>query len=121
MNDFLRYAPESLKDLKFSSRSDVWSFGVTMYEIFSLGDDPKLPEIELNYKNITEKDNIQEKNIVTLVAALERGARLPCPELCPPEIYQRLMHSCWNMKSHERPTFATLCTDINELLQKYIN
>ncbi|XP_029155540.1 tyrosine-protein kinase hopscotch [Nylanderia fulva] len=115
------YAPESLKEFKFSSRSDVWSFGVTMYEIFSLGEDPKLPEIELNYKNITEKYNIQERNMVTLVAAFEKGIRLPCPELCPPEVYQRLMHSCWNMKSHERPTFATLCKDINELLQKYIN
>ncbi|KMQ94378.1 tyrosine-protein kinase hopscotch [Lasius niger] len=114
------YAPESLKEFKFSTRSDIWSFGVTMYEIFSLGEDPKLPEIELNYKNITEKKgNIQGKNTTaTLVAALERGARLPCPPMCPQEVYLRLMHPCWRMKSQDRPQFATLCEDINELLQK---
>ncbi|XP_020283323.1 tyrosine-protein kinase JAK2 [Pseudomyrmex gracilis] len=109
------YAPESLRDGKFSSRSDVWSFGVTMYETFSLGEDPKLPDI-VTYRNL---HYIEEKGSVELLSALESGARLPCPPTCPQEIYTKLMYPCWNIQSHERPDFATLCRQIQNLLTKY--
>lgn len=114
-DDFLRYAPESLRDGKFSSRSDVWSFGVTMYETFSLGEDPKLPDI-VTYRNL---HYIEEKGSAELLSALESGARLPCPPTCPQEIYTKLMYPCWNIQSHERPDFATLCRQIQNLLTKY--
>lgn len=122
INHFFRHAPESLKpDFKFSSRSDVWSFGVTMYEIFSLGEDPKLREIDLSYKTIADKrGDIEGKNLAaTLVAAYERGVRLPCPPMCPAEVYRQLMHPCWNMNSRKRPSFTTLRECIEELLKKY--
>lgn len=60
-----RYAIESLRDRKFSTKSDVWSFGVTLYEMFSLGKDPVLPS--LSDKDVPDVDK--------LLSALESGAR----------------------------------------------
>ncbi|XP_072764255.1 tyrosine-protein kinase hopscotch [Anoplolepis gracilipes] len=117
------HAPESLGkeiSLKFSTRSDVWSFGVTMYEIFSLGEDPNLPMTDLSYQTITEEKGDIEGNVgKRLLAAYESGIRLPCPDNCPQEVYRQLMYQCWNMNSHKRPSFATLCECIQELLEEY--
>lgn len=113
------YAPESLIDGKFSSRSDVWSFGVTMYEIFSLGKDPNLPQTDLDKNTMEKRDDTDKTIFITLVAPLQRGIRLPCPPKCPQEVYRHLMYPCWNLESHKRPSFATLCRSIEELLNKY--
>lgn len=42
VSDFCRHAPETLQSRKYSLKSDVWSFGVTLFEIFSHGDPPNL-------------------------------------------------------------------------------
>ncbi|XP_069675687.1 tyrosine-protein kinase hopscotch [Periplaneta americana] len=97
------YAPESLRDGKFSPRSDVWSYGVTLYEMFSLGEDPRLPDC------LNDQDQQQ------LLAALESGTRLPCPPQCSQTIYVRLMSPCWQADTHARPTFTQLCQEIQEL------
>ncbi|GLH06136.1 Tyrosine-protein kinase Abl [Gryllus bimaculatus] len=97
------YAPESLRDGKFSPCSDVWSYGVTLYEMFSFGDDPKLPEYT------DEQDQSQ------LLVALERGVRLPCPPTCEQSVYARLMCPCWQADMHARPTFTQLCQEIEVL------
>lgn len=98
---FNRYAPESLSQGKFSSRSDVWSFGVTMFEIFSFGEDPKLPGVDMNNKETESSEQFLE--------ALTRGVRLPCPICCPQKVYVNIMYPCWNFSSHERPNFKELC------------
>ncbi|KAK2578134.1 hypothetical protein KPH14_012606 [Odynerus spinipes] len=113
------YAPESLRDGKFSPRSDVWSFGVTMYETFGLGEDPKLPGIGSDAHEISGSEIGIEEGSAELLAALERGSRLPCPPTCPQQIYVKLMYPCWQLHSHERPDFASLCKDIRELLNHY--
>lgn len=63
---YRRYAPESLRHGKFSPRSDVWSYGVTMCEMFNCGEEPKLtnvgPEVEGQAQQV-------------LLEALESGAR----------------------------------------------
>ncbi|XP_017885743.1 tyrosine-protein kinase hopscotch [Ceratina calcarata] len=116
------YAPESISYGKFSTRSDVWSFGVTMYETFAFGEEPQLPGLDSTAckgnRMQTNEEEIKKGN-TELLAALERGTRLPCPLTCPQAIYVKLMYPCWHLESHQRPDFATLCRDIRELLAQY--
>ncbi|NXC00303.1 KSYK kinase, partial [Orthonyx spaldingii] len=71
------YAPECMNFYKFSSKSDVWSFGVLMWEAFSYGQKP--------YKGMKGGEVAQ---------MIERGERMERPEVCPPEVYS-LMKLCW--------------------------
>jgi len=89
------YALEALKHSRFSHRSDVWSFGVTLYEMFTFGDSPDLKH----------SSDLNTENIIQL---LEDGERLPRPDFCSEEIYQDLMFSCWNKNPKVRPTFSEL-------------
>ncbi|XP_073479500.1 activated CDC42 kinase 1-like [Aquarana catesbeiana] len=91
-------APESLKFGTFSHPSDVWMFGVTMWEMFTYGQDPWLG---LNGRQI--------------LAAIEREAeRLECPDDCPPALYNVMM-KCWAYIPKERPNFASLISLLQEL------
>ena len=91
-NYFIRYAPESLAYWKFSTQSDVWSYGVTLYEMFSRGADP----------NFVSGDHS------LLLTALQQGRRLPCPPLCPRVVYRELMQPCWEAEASQRPSFNAL-------------
>ncbi|KAL9874287.1 SH2 ankyrin repeat kinase isoform 1-T1 [Glossina fuscipes fuscipes] len=84
------YAPESYNNGLFSHASDVWSFGITLWEMFSFGKAP--------FGNIRGVDAIQ---------LIESGYRLPQPPLCPIHIY-KIIQSCWNYKAKDRPTFHYL-------------
>lgn len=84
-------APESLKSKHFSSASDVYMFGVTMWEMFSFG---KEPWFGLNMSEILENISTQKK-------------RLPCPQACPTMVYQTLIQ-CWDTEPLCRPNFDTL-------------
>ncbi|XP_028912388.1 tyrosine-protein kinase SYK isoform X2 [Ornithorhynchus anatinus] len=84
------YAPECINYYKFSSKSDVWSFGVLMWEAFSYGQKP--------YKGMKGSE---------VSAMLEKGERMQSPEGCPVEVYD-LMKICWTYKVEERPDFAAV-------------
>ncbi|KAE8633360.1 hypothetical protein XENTR_v10001861 [Xenopus tropicalis] len=84
------YAPESLNYHKFSSKSDVWSFGVLMWEAYSYGLKP-YPGMKGN----------------EVTAFIESGNRLECPRRCPAEMYN-LIKLCWTYKTEERPSFAVV-------------
>ncbi|KAF5926181.1 hypothetical protein HPG69_011307 [Diceros bicornis minor] len=84
------YAPECINFRKFSSRSDVWSYGVTMWEAFSYGQKP--------YKKMKGPE---------VMAFIEQGKRMECPPECPPEMYT-LMSDCWTYKWEDRPDFVTV-------------
>ncbi|XP_070933663.1 tyrosine-protein kinase SYK isoform X3 [Macaca nemestrina] len=71
------YAPECINYYKFSSKSDVWSFGVLMWEAFSYGQKP--------YRGMKGSE---------VTAMLEKGERMGCPAGCPREMYD-LMNLCW--------------------------
>ncbi|XP_034242413.1 activated CDC42 kinase 1 isoform X2 [Thrips palmi] len=84
-------APESLKTRQFSHASDTWMFGVTLWEMFTFGQEPW---IGLNGTQILRKID-------------REGERLHQPDSCPPEIY-RLMSQCWAKAPADRPTFAAI-------------
>ncbi|GFS90101.1 tyrosine-protein kinase hopscotch [Nephila pilipes] len=85
------YAIEAIVTQKFSHKSDVWSYGITLWEIFSYGENPQIPKIP-----DTE-----------LHTALQKGQRLGIPPNCPSSIYA-LMRRCWELNSQDRPTFSEI-------------
>ncbi|XP_028935587.1 cytoplasmic tyrosine-protein kinase BMX [Ornithorhynchus anatinus] len=90
-------APEVFHYSKYSSKSDVWAFGILMWEVFSLGKQP----YELY-------DNTQ------VVEKVSQGYRLYRPQLASDSIY-RIMHSCWREHPEKRPTFQQLLSTIEPL------
>ncbi|KAM4710406.1 tyrosine-protein kinase ZAP-70 [Discoglossus pictus] len=84
------YAPECYNFRKFSSRSDVWSYGVTMWEAFSYGQKP--------YKKLKGPE---------VISFIEKNERLPSPMECPKEMYA-LMLDCWTFKMEDRPNFENV-------------
>ncbi|XP_045905099.1 tyrosine-protein kinase ZAP-70 isoform X3 [Micropterus dolomieu] len=81
------YAPECINFHKFSSKSDVWSFGITMWEAFSYGGKP--------YKKMKGPD---------VIRFIDAGNRMECPPACPERMYT-VMKECWTYKHEERPDF----------------
>lgn len=96
------YAPESIYYGTFTHSSDVWSYGVTLWEMYTFGNQP--------YGEIPGKD---------VVALLERNERLPKPDKCPKGVYE-LMRRCWDHKPKGRPSFRELAT-IFRTMPEYIN
>uniref|UniRef100_A0AAG5DI95 Non-specific protein-tyrosine kinase n=1 Tax=Anopheles atroparvus TaxID=41427 RepID=A0AAG5DI95_ANOAO len=84
-------APESLRYRQFSHASDTWMFAVTLWEMFTFGEDPW---VGLNGSQILRKID-------------REGERLHHPDACPPDVYQ-LMLQCWDKTPSERPTFAAI-------------
>uniref|UniRef100_A0A3Q3XQK5 Tyrosine-protein kinase n=1 Tax=Mola mola TaxID=94237 RepID=A0A3Q3XQK5_MOLML len=80
-------APEAINYGSFTIKSDMWSFGVLLYEIITYG---KIP-----YPGMTKGE---------VISSLQRGYRMPRPDNCPTELYD-IMMSCWNHKPEDRPTF----------------
>uniref|UniRef100_A0A8C5LZN0 Tyrosine-protein kinase n=1 Tax=Leptobrachium leishanense TaxID=445787 RepID=A0A8C5LZN0_9ANUR len=98
------YATECLKDSKFFYASDVWSFGVTLYELLTRCDSYLSPPVKfIEMIGATQG----QMTVVRLIDLLERGQRLQCPADCPLEIY-KLMKNCWEMEANFRPSFTNL-------------
>jgi serine/threonine protein kinase len=92
------YAPECIYYFKFSTKSDVWSFGVTLWEAVSYGCRP--------YEGMDGQD---------ILRLFRENRRLPKPDNCPDEIYE-LMWGCWQFRPEDRPNF----TDIYHHLTSYL-
>ena len=93
-------APESLTEMVFSSQSDVWSFGVVMWELFSLG---KVP-----YPGLFD--------VKQLISDLQNGYRMEKPQFASNEI-GRLMTQCWKDEPKERLKFHQLEEDLTKHLE----
>ncbi|XP_030001567.1 vascular endothelial growth factor receptor kdr-like isoform X1 [Sphaeramia orbicularis] len=93
-------APEAIFDKIYTTQSDVWSFGVLMWEIFSLGASP-YPGVQIDEE---------------FCCRLKEGTRMRAPEYSSSEIYQTML-DCWQGEPQERPTFTELVERLGDLLQ----
>ncbi|XP_055337298.1 vascular endothelial growth factor receptor 1-like [Paramacrobiotus metropolitanus] len=96
-------SPESIIQRLFNQKSDVWSFGVLMWELFSLGETP--------YAN----SSLDISNLLDFLSSLRNGTRMERPATCPVSIYS-LMLSCWITAPEERPEFAQLEKELTTLI-----
>lgn len=92
-------SPESINFRRFTTASDVWMFAVCMWEILSFG---KQPFFWLENKDV--------------IGVLEKGDRLPKPELCPPVLYT-LMTRCWDYDPSDRPRFTEIVCSLSDIYQ----
>jgi len=88
-------SPEAIRDHAFSSKSDVWSFGVVLWEIGTLGSFPYA--------------DIQDNELLRYLT--QEKYRLACPDTISHDIY-KIMNSCWNTVPRDRPNFAQLVLDL---------
>ncbi|KAM6095865.1 vascular endothelial growth factor receptor 1 [Chlamydotis macqueenii] len=93
-------APESIFDKIYNTKSDVWSYGVLLWEIFSLGASP-YPGVQI------DED---------FCSRLKEGTRMRAPEQATEEIYQ-IMLDCWRSNPNDRPRFSELVEKLGDLLQ----
>ncbi|VDM95361.1 unnamed protein product [Thelazia callipaeda] len=104
----LRYSvtfSSTVKTKKFSTKSDVWSFGVLLWEIFSYGRVP-YPRID-NVAGYRKLKKYHFQPIQDVVRHIEKGYRMESPEGCPSEI-SRLMNDVWMLEPSARPSFSTV-------------
>ncbi|XP_034272196.1 ephrin type-A receptor 5 isoform X4 [Pantherophis guttatus] len=92
-------APEAIAFRKFTSASDVWSYGIVMWEVVSYGERP--------YWEMTNQD---------VIKAVEEGYRLPSPMDCPAALYQ-LMLDCWQKDRNSRPKFDEIVCILEKLIR----
>ena len=88
-------APESLRYTTFSTASDAWSFGVTIWEIYTFGEKPYF--LQISNEDVCQK--------------IVDGWTLDPPEQCP-EIIKNIMKQCWNYQPNERYTFEDIVSMI---------
>nr|QWT43346.1 fibroblast growth factor receptor 1 [Alitta virens] len=91
-------APEALFDRKYTSKSDVWSHGVLLWEVFTLGGNP--------YPSVP---------VEKLFDLLREGHRMERPPYCSLEMY-RIMLDCWHQLPGQRPAFYELVQDLDRVL-----
>ncbi|XP_027720795.1 fibroblast growth factor receptor 1 isoform X7 [Vombatus ursinus] len=91
-------APEALFDRIYTHQSDVWSFGVLLWEIFTLGGSP--------YPGVPVEE---------LFKLLKEGHRMDKPSNCTNELYM-MMRDCWHAIPSQRPTFKQLVEDLDRIV-----
>lgn len=89
--------PETIQYGIFKEETDIWSFGVVLWEIYSSG--------------LTPYYGMNDDEVISLV---EGGDTLPCPKECPNEMYE-VMQGCWSLEPTERPRFNSIHQLISSL------
>ncbi|XP_068280448.1 tyrosine-protein kinase Fer-like [Nyctibius grandis] len=93
-------APEALNYGRYTSESDVWSFGILLWETFSLGVCP--------YPGMMNQQAREQ---------VEKGYRMSTPQKCPEEIY-KIMQRCWAYKPENRPKFSEIQKELSSIKKK---
>ncbi|XP_019485512.1 PREDICTED: ephrin type-A receptor 3 isoform X2 [Hipposideros armiger] len=92
-------SPEAIAYRKFTSASDVWSYGIVLWEVMSYGERP--------YWEMSNQD---------VIKAVDEGYRLPPPMDCPAALYQ-LMLDCWQKDRNDRPKFEQIVSILDKLIR----
>uniref|UniRef100_UPI00358EB7AF ephrin type-B receptor 2-like isoform X2 n=1 Tax=Myxine glutinosa TaxID=7769 RepID=UPI00358EB7AF len=92
-------APEAIQYRKFTTASDVWSYGIVMWEVMSYGERP--------YWDMSNED---------VISAVEQDYRLPAPMDCPAALHQ-LMLDCWQKSRGDRPKFGLIVAQLDKLIR----
>ncbi|XP_072349281.1 ephrin type-B receptor 3-like [Scyliorhinus torazame] len=92
-------APEAIAFRKFTTASDVWSYGIVMWEVMSFGERP--------YWDMSNQD---------VINAIEQDYRLPPPPDCPTSLHQ-LMLDCWQKERNTRPRFGQIVSALDKLIR----
>ncbi|XP_041120607.1 ephrin type-A receptor 3-like [Polyodon spathula] len=92
-------SPEAIAYRKFTSASDVWSYGIVMWEVISYGERP--------YWEMSNQD---------VIKAIDEGYRLPAPMDCPVVLHQ-LMLDCWEKGRSDRPKFGQIVNTLDKLIR----
>uniref|UniRef100_A0A8C7UA05 Tyrosine-protein kinase n=3 Tax=Oncorhynchus mykiss TaxID=8022 RepID=A0A8C7UA05_ONCMY len=109
------YAIECLKESKFSFSSDIWSFGVTLYEVLTHCEYRQSPPVKFFQMMGKVKGQM---TVLVLIKLLEKHNRLPCPRDCPSEV-RMLMQHCWDFDPARRPSFKSLIESIEAIRKTY--
>ncbi|XP_050310203.1 fibroblast growth factor receptor 1 isoform X2 [Anthonomus grandis grandis] len=96
-------APEAIECRKCDNKTDVWSFGVVLWEIASLGAFP--------YNDLSNED---------VISYIVRGHRLERPETCTDQLYD-LMRDCWHKDPDKRPTFGNIARRLDNVGKTYVD
>ncbi|MBN3279569.1 EPHB1 protein, partial [Polyodon spathula] len=96
-------APEAIAYRKFTSASDVWSYGIVMWEVMSFGERP--------YWDMSNQD---------VINAIEQDYRLPPPMDCPAALHQ-LMLDCWQKDRNTRPRFTDIVNTLDKMIRNPIS
>ncbi|VDL75540.1 unnamed protein product [Nippostrongylus brasiliensis] len=98
-------SPEAIRHYEFSAQSDVWAFGVLLFEIITLGGSP--------YPSVSPEE---------MLPFLENGGRMERPDNCPENFYA-VMCECWTVDPEKRPDFSTirqkLAAQLEEITEEY--
>lgn len=94
-------APEALNYFQYTTLSDIWSFGILLWETFSYGN---VPYPGMNNREARDK--------------IENGYRMPAPQDTPSAVYQ-IMKDCWNLSADGRPRFTEILRRLKQI-QDYI-
>ncbi|XP_057219388.1 ephrin type-B receptor 2 isoform X2 [Triplophysa rosa] len=92
-------APEAIQYRKFTSSSDVWSYGIVMWEVMSYGERP--------YWDMSNQD---------VINAIDQDYRLPSPMDCPNALHQ-LMLDCWQKDRNNRPKFSQIVNTLDKMIR----
>jgi len=90
-------APEALRQKISTSKSDVWSYGIVMWEIYSYGRAP--------YPRMSQKEVVEQ---------VATGYRMEKPESCPSDLHTKIMAWCWEIDAKDRPSFKQLDTKLKK-------
>ncbi|KAK2553281.1 Tyrosine-protein kinase CSK [Acropora cervicornis] len=95
-------APEAIKQGQFSTQSDVWSYGVLLWELFSFGRTP-YPRVHID----------------SVMDTIEKGYRMECPDGCPQKVYI-VMRDCWEINPKLRPSFEKIYTTLDDIYRSFV-